>query len=124
METEKLGVLIAERELDLLSSDGNVDRKVLIKLGKPRKVPRRSIYRCHYQIIGIGDEKVRYGESIDGMDALLLALTKIGADLYNSDEALSKRLSWMGDQNLGLLLFVTSENSLDLVPAPAYKLLM
>lgn len=124
MKTRAIGALIAEREIDLLSEKGNVDRKVLIKLGKPRKIPRQSNYRCHYQIVGVGDEKVRYGESIDGMDALIIALTKIGADLYNSDEALSKRLSWAGGQNLGLLLFVSNEDSEGLIPAPSYKLLM
>jgi hypothetical protein len=123
LTTDRLGMLIAERELDLASEDGKSASKVLVKIGKPRKIPGQSIYRCHFQIIGVGSEKVRYGEGSDDMQALILALTKIGSHLYTSKESVSKRLSCMGMLNLGFPAFITEYPS-DLVPEPAHKLLL
>lgn len=123
MAVEKLGAVFAERELDLLSEGGEKVHKVLVQLGKPRPLPGYEAYRCHFKIIGMGTEKVRYGEGADAMQALILALTKIGSLLYTSDESQSKRLSWMDMWNLGFPAYA-GEDSDDLVPGPADRLLL
>lgn len=123
MTTEKLGVLIAERVLDLISDDRTTTTRVVVKLGKPKQVPGYSVFQCRFQILGMGTEKIRYGEGADAIQALILALTKIGSLLYTSDESINKRLSWMEMLNLGFPAFVTEHTSY-LVPEHAEKLLL
>ena len=124
MEINSLGTLVAIRTLDLLAEDGTIVGTVSVKLGKPKKIAQSEDYYCPFQILGIGSEKIRYGIGVDAMQALILALTKIGSHLYTSSESKSRRLRWMGDQsgNLGVLLF--TESALELVLEPTHKLLL
>lgn len=87
----KVETIIATRELIL--SDG---KEVSVIIGKPEKFPDSDDYYCPYQVIGIGKGNVRYAGGIDSVQALLLTLNMIGADLYTSKEAKAGILSWKG----------------------------
>lgn len=98
MKINKIETIIATRELAL-----GDDKKVVIIIGKPEKFPDYEDYYCPYQIVGIGNENIRYAGGIDGVQALLLALNMIGADLYTSNEFKAGILSWKSGEkdNIG-----------------------
>jgi hypothetical protein len=63
-------------------------------------------YRCEYGLKEAGKPtRVSYAVGVDSLQALTLALQKLGVDIFLSDDAKEKELYW-GDQNedLGLLL--------------------
>ena len=69
--------VIGERVLKRI--DGGSD--VTVKLFLP--VPDHpGGFRCHYQICGIGEDKVRYAGGVDAIQAIQIAMQLIGADLY------------------------------------------
>ncbi len=109
MQLQDVGVQIATRVLQAN------DRKITVVIGRPEKFPEGEDYYCPYQILGFGNERVRYAGGVDAVQALQLALQKIGADLYTSQEAQSKQLAWVGG-NLGDLGFPVPESIRDLAP--------
>lgn len=111
MKIDSVGMIIANREIVL--ADG---KEVIVTIGKPEKFPDSEDYYCPYQIIGIGNEKVRYASGIDSIQALFLALKMIGADLYTSNEAKAGVLSWKGGEK-GDLGFPVPDTLRDLVPS-------
>jgi hypothetical protein len=108
VELKNVGVPIAQRELELEGAT-----KVTVTIGKPEKFPGSDDYYCPYQVVGLGDSKVRYAGGIDGVQALLLALEMIGADLYTSSEAQHGKLSWNEERALG---FPVPDSIRDLLP--------
>lgn len=108
MQLKDVGVQIAIRELQ---ANG---RKITVVIGKPEMFPDGVNFYCPYQIVGIGNERVRYSGGVDAVQALQLAMKMIGAELYTSQEAQSKQLSWVDDTgNLG---FPVPDVLQDLVP--------
>lgn len=93
----KPSYVIATRKLQL--SDG---REVLVSISAPRVDGED--YRCDYQIDGLGNQKIYKSYGVDSMQALVLALQKIGAFLHTSNEWTDGLLSWEGgavDRDLG-----------------------
>lgn len=110
MELNSVGTIIAMRELELAGG-----KKVTIIIGKPEKFPDFEDYYCPYHITGMGNERISYAGGVDGIQALLLALNKIGADLYTSKEAEAGILSWKGGEK-GNLGFPVSKVLRDMLP--------
>lgn len=111
MKIDSLGEIIAERKLNIV---GDEHRKLIVKIGKPQTFPDSLDYYCPYQIIGLGKEKIRYAGGIDAVQALILALKMIGADLYTSKESVEGKLRWEGDEK-GNLGFPYPDTTRDLV---------
>ncbi len=109
MQLKDIGVQIASRELD---ANG---KKVVVVIGRPEKFPDGEDYYCPYQIVGIGSERVKYAGGIDAVQALQLALKKIGTDLYTSQEAQAKQLLWAGGEP-GDFGFPVPDSLRDLAP--------
>lgn len=95
MDVDQIGEICFERILALYG----VERVVVI-VGLPRPHPEGDFY-CPWEIRGLADEKVRSAHGIDAIQAFWLALHRIGAYLYTSDEGRSRRLSWLGEADLG-----------------------
>jgi hypothetical protein len=74
------------------------EKKITIIIGKPKQFPDTPDYYCPYQILGIGDEKIRYAAGIDAVQAIQLAMVMIGSDLYTLKEATTGQLRWKGDE--------------------------
>jgi hypothetical protein len=89
-----VGHVIATRSLELRGKPS-----VAVLIGEPAK--DADDHYCPYQIRGIGDERVRYAMGSDAAQALVLALQKVGAELYTSKEAQAKELTWNGGEDLG-----------------------
>jgi hypothetical protein len=76
----ELGSVIAERRLRVT---GRPDLDVRVRLGMPQPLPGASYgdYCCPYQIVGVGNEKVRYAAGVDAVQALELALHILPTEL-------------------------------------------
>jgi hypothetical protein len=109
MQLKDVGVQIATRLLQAKN------RKITVVIGRPEKFPEGEDFYCPYQIVGIGNERISYAGGLDAVQALQLALMKIGTDLYTSPEAQSKQLSWDGGE-LGDLGFPVPNSIRDLAP--------
>lgn len=87
MNTMPLGLVVAIREL----YDKELSRKVVVKIGKPRRV-RRGEWICPYVVIGLDSDEIRYVYGIDAVQALLMSLEGARATL----EGAKKELRWVG----------------------------
>jgi hypothetical protein len=103
-----IGTVIATRTLDLPRG-----RRVIVKIGKPRKFRGDDSYFCPFEIHGLATSGIRYAGGVDPVQALELAMKIIGVTLYISNESKAGKLTWLGDRNLG---FPVTDNCLDLVP--------
>jgi hypothetical protein len=70
---------------------------VNVKVAVPTKTPDvADEWTCEYQIDGLGDGKTRKAFGVDGIQALLLALTYVSTKLYTSPDYESGELAWDG----------------------------
>ncbi|VVC75362.1 hypothetical protein AQUSIP_06520 [Aquicella siphonis] len=97
MQLTEIGQVVASRTLTL--TDNNATRLVIISIGKPQKFSDGQDYYCPYQIFGLRDEKVNWCGGIDEVQALLLALERIGIVLADTDEYKQGKLTWIGSEN-------------------------
>ena len=121
MDISSLGEIMAVRILELAAADGNAADKVIVKIGKPIDVELGISY-CPYQILGIGAEEIKYATGVDSVQALILAFTKIGTELYTSPEWKNLRLTWMDDPSGNLGMPVIAEAFAEVVPAATMNL--
>ncbi len=108
MADYKLGTVIAIRELN------REGMKVIVKIGKPQRMPDHSSYFCAYQILGIGHDRLRRAAGIDAVQALQLVLQKIGIDLYALNKANGGALNWEAGEH-GDLGFPLSDDLLNIL---------
>jgi hypothetical protein len=113
LKLKDVGEVIASRDLTL---DGN--RKVTVLIGKPQQLADIDWY-CPYQKVGIGSGKVMRAEGVDTVQALILALWMVGAELYCSDEYRAGRLTWDCGAVKGDLGFPVPPNIQDILPPGA-----
>jgi Domain of unknown function (DUF6968) len=99
MELTNVGEIVASRKIDLVTDEGTIDVTVL--LGKPRPYPDSSGFFCPLQIVGVGDEKVRYAGGFDEVQSLQLALKMVGVLLETLEPETRARLQWNGSGDLG-----------------------
>ncbi len=89
MQLDSVGEVIATRTLH---REGGGD--VLVKLGKPFSNAPGSEFYCPYQIVGIGDEKVRCIGGVDAIQAIELVHRIIGSVLFALQREHKVRLTW------------------------------
>jgi hypothetical protein len=81
---------VAVRVLKYQDDEGDAD--VSIRLFAPE--PQDNHWICRFEIVGPDETLTRYGARQDSMQALVLALTMIGAILYASDAHKAGNLGW------------------------------
>ena len=111
MYLASVGDVIASR--DLMLDDR---QKVQVLIGKPEMLPGSEDWYCPYQSVGIGSGKVRYAIGVDPVQALVLSLSMLGAELYCSSEYEAGRLSWECGAVKGDLGLPVSQNIRDVLP--------
>ncbi|WP_139181784.1 DUF6968 family protein [Edaphosphingomonas haloaromaticamans] len=105
--------VIATRELEL-----NGSGKVTIVIGTPFAVDEaREEFWCHYQIIGVGAEKIKHGIGADTFQALCVTLYKVSHELYFSDEYQKGDLKWEGGMTIADLGLPVSDGMIEDVKA-------
>lgn len=97
MKLEKVNSVIAKRTLQ--AKDG---REIEIIFGLPEKFPGDDDFYCPFQLVGLGDEKVRYAGGVDSMQALILALKKLSYYVSSLDEVKNGEIQWLDGSNLDL----------------------
>lgn len=111
MKLENVGTVIAERELSL---DDTQNVRVLI--GMPKQQTGDNNWYCPYQTDGIGSGRVGISYGVDSVQALVLALSMVGAELYCSKEYEAGRLGWDCGAAKGDLGFPVPESIRDVLP--------
>lgn len=99
MDLQNVGEIVGSRKIEMVSQDGI--REVMVQLGKPQPFPDSSGFFCPIQIVGVGDEKVRYAGGVDEIQSLQLALTMAGVLLETLAPEIRARLRWKGNKDLG-----------------------
>lgn len=85
-----------EREFEV---DG-IEGAAKLRIGKPQPKDQRTWY-CKFQVIGIGDEKVRKVYGVDSVQALLGAIQAVKG-LLEGYEKRDYKITWLGGNDLGL----------------------
>jgi hypothetical protein len=113
LDLKDVGEVIASRVLTL---DGT--GRVTVLIGKPKQLADIDWY-CPYRKVGIGSGNVKRAEGVDAVQALVLALSMVGAELYTSQEYDAGRLQWDGGAVKGDLGFPVPPNIQDMLPPGA-----
>ena len=93
-----LGTVIASRTVKWRPEEGtNAD--VSIVVGTPQDASEFAGVLVPFQIIGLGRDRVRFAVGVDGIQAFLLALRMIRADLERLQLDLNGRLVWLDDDS-------------------------
>ena len=110
LELKDVGEVIASRDLTLDKTG-----KLTVLIGKPQR-PADIDWYCPYQKVGIGSGKVKRAAGVDPVQALAMALSMLGAELYCSQEYEAGRLSWDGGAVEDDLGFPVPPNIQDVLP--------
>ena len=98
-----LGEVIAERRLEWTGADAPAEG-VVVRIGKPVRDPLPGgDWLCPVQVVGLGDERVRAAFGVDAVQALVLSLQMIDADLHAGQRRAGGRLHWLEQPDLGFL---------------------
>lgn len=84
------------------------DKDVKVSIGRPTKSNAFDEFNCAYEIVGLSKPSRDQVTAIDAVQAIILALARIGTELTESAEAQEGRLSWLGEgleRNRGLFTF-------------------
>jgi hypothetical protein len=101
--TNELGDTMMERDFQSLDSEGN-SGTIKLRIGKPYFDPEASTsltWRCPYQIIGIGSEKIKAAPGFDAINALQVCLQMAEAYLESYRHM---EITWQDEDDLGLHL--------------------
>ncbi len=112
---DPLGEVILERDFVTHDKGGYVGQAKL-RIGKPILQTETSgalTWYCPYQIVGIGSESVHGMPGIDALDALLLSLKVANALLKDYAHMDGKRITWLGEEHLGLPGIEVSDSESD-----------
>lgn len=92
----ELGDIIAVRVFD----NAETSDRITVKIGRPRPFEDGSGWYCPY-VIQCVHPRVSYAGGIDAVQALQLAMVKIGMDLTGVNEDIGGVIRWCGDRDLG-----------------------
>lgn len=81
---------IATRTLRQTSST----RIVQVQIGKPEQHKNKKEWACEFQIVGLGEDRIRSARGVDSLQALILALEGI----WHSLERSGRSLTWIGGE--------------------------
>lgn len=95
--------VIAVRTLEVLDAEGHLLRHATVLIGQPKQEASGE-WRCPYQIIGLGMDRVFGALGLDAIQALQLVMVVIGGTLAGTPEAEQGRLRWEGGEDLGFPL--------------------
>lgn len=92
---------IAERTFEFHSAEGAVE-PIELTLGKPGVMPDapNGGWYCPYRLASAGVARESYAAGVDAVQAVLLALSKVWAELRHFPKAGEVR--WLEDPDLGL----------------------
>ena len=81
MEIDDIGDVIAERTLKR-SVDGRDPGDVVVRLGKPQPRPDGSGFFSPFEVVGLGERRIKFASGVDAFQSLQLALRMISVLLH------------------------------------------
>ena len=102
MRTFELGDLVAERQLMFEAGSGET-KEVVVRVGRPIPDAPNRAWVCPYQVSGLGRDRVVGIFGADSMQALLLALHTIPAELSSFVRKLGGRFLHNGEPEVGFV---------------------
>lgn len=96
---ESIEFVVAERVLDAFGGSGPTT--ITVRMGPPTKFPESDDFYCLCQIVGAGDDKVRYIAGLDAFQALKLTLDYLSATLRHISARDNLQISWHGSEDIG-----------------------
>lgn len=93
--------MLAEREYEVQDTVGGAARKVVLRIGQPRRDPHGD-WMCPIQVVGLDYDNVMEVNGIDAVQALYLAMQIAGAKLTYPPRGVT--VTWKGERNVGLPL--------------------
>lgn len=101
---QQLEDVIAERTLEAGKPGTDGAKEIRVRLGRPFSDPDpEGDWICPVQILGLGDEEIANVYGIDAIQALTLALQKVGIDLAAATRS-GLELRWLEGSDLGFSL--------------------
>jgi len=91
VKIESIGEPIAQRTLTADKAS------VVVTIGKPLLYEGGPDYYCPYSIECLGEKKLSYAAGADAVQALQLAMKKIGVDLESLSRKRGVQISWFPD---------------------------
>ena len=82
MVVNDIGDVIAERILKRSVNGGHAE-DVIIRLGKPQQFSDNSGFYSPFEVVGVGERKIRYAAGVDAFQSLQLALRMISTLLHH-----------------------------------------
>lgn len=96
MRLDSVGDVIATRHL-FIANEPN--RQIVVRMGRPQPWanPHGEDYFCPFQIVGLGNEAVKYAAGVDAFQAVELGLRMIGIELAVLNRDVDGQLRWECD---------------------------
>ena len=91
MEIHDIGQAIAVRKLEMGTED------VIVVIGRPQPFDDEQDFYCPYSIEWGGQKKLSYAAGMDAVQALQLAMKKIGSDLAHLSKSRGTSIAWLSD---------------------------
>jgi hypothetical protein len=91
----ELGQIIATRTLT-----NNAGQLIFVHIGLPRRFDEDEGWYAPYQVIGIGDERVRFAGGVDAIQSIILALSMLRSYFIAINTSINN-IQWDGQTDLG-----------------------
>jgi hypothetical protein len=104
--------VILERVFEAVDVNG-VAQEIKLQQGEPYVIsePNNGLtWRCPFQIVGIGSEKIHEAPGIDSLDALLVSLRIAEDHITSYAKRSQKRITWLNKDDLGLYTLRVPKN--------------
>lgn len=97
-----LDEVILQRAYDVETREG-ASREIAVRIGRPtRDLAEGGDWKCGYIVDGLGRDISGVAYGVDSLQALLLCLRRIAAELDHVSRELNATLTWLGMEDLGL----------------------
>jgi hypothetical protein len=111
MASHNIANIVVERTFTVVGGKPSV---IAVKIGNPKKLSGHDDYKCENQICGLKNNNIKHACGIDSLQALMLALERVGAEIYTYQDHKDGRLRWAGDES-GLLGLPIPNNIEDII---------
>jgi hypothetical protein len=116
--TVELGEITLERQFEFVDRHGD-SGIITLRLGKPtiQSDSDSSLkWRCPFQIVGLGPEKLKEAPGMDAVDAVLNSLRLAEVLLTSYGQSYNTKITWHGEVDLGLSLLPVASSEQDRNP--------
>ena len=84
------------------------EKEVIAYIGCPSSSGAFDEFNCDYEVVGLSKRVSGTVTAIDAIQAIILAIARVGSEITDSTEAREKRLTWLGEdlgRNKGIFTF-------------------